>query len=42
MRSYFRASPPAVHQMVSTLETRRLKDRSLRLLIPREELPDLV
>jgi len=48
MRSYFRASPPAVHQMVSTLETRRLiertpgQDRSLRLLIPREELPDLV
>ena len=48
MRSYFRVSPPAVHQMILTLETHRLIERtpgqahSLRLLIPREELPDLV
>ena len=42
MRSYVRVSPPAVHQMVLTLETHGLiertpgQDRSLRLLIPRE------
>ena len=47
MQQYFRVSPPAVHQMILTLEARGLIERtpgqarSLRLLIPREELPDL-
>ena len=48
MQQYFRTSPPAVHQMILTLEARGLIERtpgearSIRLLIPREELPDLV
>ena len=47
MQQYFRVSPPAVHQMILTLEARGLIERtpgqarSIRLLIPREELPDL-
>ena len=47
MQQYFRVSPPAVHQMVSTLEARGLiartpgQARSIHLLISREELPDL-
>ena len=47
MQQYFRVSPPAAHQMILTLEARGLIERtpgqarSLRLLIPREELPDL-
>ena len=47
IEQYFRVSPPAVHQMILTLEARGLIERtpgqarSLRLLIPREELPDL-
>ncbi|MFZ3366940.1 MAG: hypothetical protein WA239_07495 [Candidatus Sulfotelmatobacter sp.] len=48
MQQYFRVSPPSVHQMISTLETHGLIERtrgqarSIRLLIPREELPDLI
>ena len=48
MQQYFRVSPPSVHQMSLTLETHGLIERtpgqarSIRLLIPREELPDLV
>jgi Mn-dependent DtxR family transcriptional regulator len=48
MQDYFRVSPPSVHQMILTLEARGLIERtpgqarSIRLLIPREELPDLV
>ena len=48
MQQYFRVSPPSVHQMVLTLETRGLIERtpgqarSIRLLIPPEELPDLI
>jgi SOS-response transcriptional repressor LexA len=48
MQQYFRVSPPSVHQMVLTLETRGLIERtpgqarSIRVLIPPEELPDLV
>jgi repressor LexA len=48
MQQYFRTSPPSVHQMILTLETHGLIERtpgharSIRLLIPREELPDLV
>jgi repressor LexA len=47
MQQYFRVSPPSIHQMVLTLERRSLIERtpgqarSIRLLIPREELPDL-
>jgi len=48
MQQYFRVSPPSVHQMVLALEANGLIERtpgqarSIRLLIPREELPDLV
>ena len=48
MQQYFRVSPPSVHQMTLTLEANGLIERtpgqarSIRLLIPREELPDLV
>jgi Mn-dependent DtxR family transcriptional regulator len=48
MQEYFRVSPPSVHQMILTLEKNGLIERtpwqarSIRLLIPREELPDLV
>jgi repressor LexA len=47
MQAYFQVTPPSVHQMVLTLEARRLitripgAPRSIRLLIGREELPDL-
>ena len=47
MQRYFNVSPPSVHQMVLTLEARGLIDRvpgqsrSIQLLIPREQLPDL-
>jgi Mn-dependent DtxR family transcriptional regulator len=47
MQKYFRVSPPSVHQMVLTLESRGFiervpgQGRSIRLLIPRGELPDL-
>jgi len=48
MQQYFRVSPPAVHQMILTLEARGFIERipgqarSIRLLIPAEELPDLI
>jgi repressor LexA len=48
LQQYFRVSPPSVHQMILTLETRGLIERtpgqarSIHLLISREELPDLV
>ena len=47
MQQYFRVSPSSVHQMILTLEARGLIERtpgqarSIQLLIPREELPDL-
>jgi len=47
MQSYFRVTPPSVHQMVVTLEDNGFieripgQGRSIRLLIPRDELPDL-
>jgi repressor LexA len=47
MQNYFKVSPPSVHQMVLTLEANSFiervpgRGRSIRLLIPREELPDL-
>ena len=48
MQQYFRVSPPSVHQMILTLERRGLIERtpgqarSIRLLVSREELPDLI
>jgi DNA-binding MarR family transcriptional regulator len=47
MQRYFRVSPPAVHQMILTLEARGLIERvprtprSVRLTVPRTFLPDL-
>ena len=47
LQNYFKVSPPSVHQMVLTLEANRFiervpgQGRSIRLLIPREDLPDL-
>jgi repressor LexA len=47
MQNYFKVSPPSVHQMVVTLEVNGYiervpgKGRSIRLLIPHEELPEL-
>ncbi|MBI3682463.1 MAG: MarR family transcriptional regulator [Acidobacteria bacterium] len=47
MQHYFRVTPPSVHQMVLTLEANGLiertpgQGRSIRLLLSREELPDL-
>lgn len=47
MQAYFQVSAPAVHQMVVTLEQRGLisripgQARSIRLALPRGELPDL-
>jgi repressor LexA len=47
MQRYFQVSPPSVHQMVVKLEERGYiarvpgQGRSMRLLLPREKLPDL-
>jgi DNA-binding MarR family transcriptional regulator len=47
MQRYFKVSPPAVHQMVLTLEAHGLierlrgKARSIHVLVPRDQLPDL-
>ena len=47
MQWYFKGTPSAVHQMVLTLEQRGLiervlgRPRTIRVLLPREELPDL-
>jgi len=47
LQSYFKVSPPAIHQMILTLEANGFiervpgQSRSIRLLIPRAELPDL-
>lgn len=47
MERYFQVTPPSVHQMVLTLEAKGFieripgQGRSIRLLIPREQLPDL-
>jgi len=47
MQRYFQVSP-SVHQMILTLETHGLTERtpgqarSIRLLIPGDELPDLI
>ena len=47
MQNYFQVTPPSVHQMVLTLEANGFiervpgKARSIRLLIPWEDLPTL-
>ena len=47
MQRHFRVTPPSVHQMVLTLEANGFigrtpgQGRSIRLLIPREQLPEL-
>lgn len=47
MQRYFRVTPPSVHQMVMTLERNGLisrvpgKARSIRVLVPRKEIPAL-
>ncbi len=47
MACYFRITPPSPHRMVVTLEQHGLIERvpwearSIRVLLPREELPDL-
>ena len=47
MQRFFRVAAPTVHQMVLTLERRGFisrqpgKPRSIRVLLPPEELPDL-
>ena len=47
LQRYFRVSPPTVHAMIVTLERQRFiertpgKARSVRLLIPAGEVPDL-
>ena len=47
MQRYFRVTPPTVHTMVVTLEKLKLihrtpgQPRTIRVLWPREELPDL-
>ena len=48
MQRYFQVSPPAVHQMILSLEKLGLiektpgQGRSLKLLLPREPLPELM
>lgn len=48
LQGYFRVSPPAVHQMVLSLEKRGFvqrtpgQGRSLKLLLSRAQLPDLL
>jgi DNA-binding MarR family transcriptional regulator len=47
IQRYFKVTAPAVHQMITTLENQGLIDkvpgraRTIRVLISREELPDL-
>ena len=47
VQRYFKTTPPAVHQMVVTLEKRGLitrvprQPRTIRVLLSRAELPDL-
>ena len=47
MQRYFRVSPPAVHEMVKALERRGYisrepgKPRTIHVLLPRDQLPDL-
>jgi Mn-dependent DtxR family transcriptional regulator len=48
MQMYFRVSPPSVHNMILTLESHRLiertpgRARTIRVLVPADEIPELV
>ncbi len=48
MQRYFQVSPPSVHQMILSLERLGLIERipglgrSIKLLLAREQLPDLI
>jgi len=47
MQRFFRTTPPAVHDMIKTLVRRGFitrepgKPRTIRVVVPRDELPDL-
>ena len=47
MQRHFKVTPPSVHQMIVTLEKKRLiartpgQARSIEVLVPQEELPAL-
>jgi Mn-dependent DtxR family transcriptional regulator len=47
LQRYFKVTPPSIHQMIMTLEKAGLikkvpgQGRSIRLLLGREQLPDL-
>ena len=47
IQRYFQVTPPSVHQMILTLETRGLisripwTPRSIQVLVPKDELPEL-
>lgn len=47
LQKYFKVTPPSIHQMVMTLEKQHLihktpgAARSIRLLLTRDQLPDL-
>lgn len=47
MQRYFQTTPPSIHQMILTLEKNGLiartpgQARSVRLLVPKEEIPRL-
>ena len=47
LQRYFKVTPPTVHQMVVTLAERGLisrqpgKPRTIQVLLPRDQLPDL-
>jgi hypothetical protein len=47
MQMYFRVSPPSVHNMILTLESHRLIERTsgqartIRVLVPPDEIPEL-
>ena len=47
IQSYFKVTAPAIHQMIMTLEKQGLIEkipgqaRTIRILLQREELPDL-
>ncbi len=47
MQRYFQTTPPAVHEMVKTLDSKGFitrepgKPRTIRVLLPRDQLPDL-
>ena len=47
MQQYFKTTPPTIHQMVVTLEEKGLisrtpgEARTIRVLLPKEQLPDL-